>query len=164
MIKLIALDVDGCLTDGKIIYTEKGELIKEFNVKDGLGIRMWQQLGGKAAIITGKESPVILHRAHELKIEHVYQGAKDKGAILREIAQKEGVELSETAVIGDDLNDLKMFAICGKSYCPANAAKTIQERADHILTQNGGDGAVREMIEAILTHEGRMEQFIAFWE
>lgn len=164
MIKLIALDVDGCLSDGKIIYTEKGELIKEFNVKDGLGIRTWQQLGGKVAIITGKESPVVLQRAEELKIGHVHQGAKDKGAILREIAEKEGISLEETAVIGDDLNDLKMFAICGKSYCPANAAVTIQERADHTLSQKGGEGAVREMIEDIVTREGKMEQFIAIWE
>lgn len=164
MIKLIALDVDGCLTDGKIIYTEKGELIKEFNVKDGLGIRMWQELGGKVAIITGKESPIVLHRAKELRISLVYQGIKDKGAVLHEIAQKEGLDLNEIAVIGDDLNDLKMFAICGKSYCPSDAATTIQERVDHKLCQKGGTGVVREMIEHILTHEGRMEQFIAFWE
>lgn len=164
MIKLIALDVDGCLSDGKIIYNERGELTKEFNVKDGLGIRTWQELGGITAIITGKESTVVTQRARELKIKHVHQGIRDKGKILRDIAEREHISLDEIAAIGDDLNDLKMLTICAKSFCPADAVSHVKERVSHVLQTRGGEGAVREMIEAILESENRMESFLAFWE
>lgn len=163
MIKLIALDVDGCLTDGSIVYTDDGLLIKRFNVKDGLGIRSWRELGGKTAIITGKTSEVVKIRAEELKIDYLYQGIGDKGSVLREIADKENLKLSEIAVIGDDMNDLKMIAIAGRSFTPNDGSDYVKSRVDTVLTQKGGDGAVRELIEMLLEEQGRREEFVALW-
>lgn len=163
MIRLIVLDVDGCLTDGKIIYGESGEETKAFNVKDGLAIKSWQALGHEAAIITGRRSGIVKRRADELGITHLYQGVKEKAARLKMLCADLGIGLDETAAIGDDLNDLGMLQLVSLSFAPADATDPIREAVDRVCCRNGGDAAVREMIDAILEKNGQTDDFLALW-
>ncbi len=164
MIELLVLDVDGCLTDGKITYTQNGDEIKSFDVKDGLAIASWIKLGKKVAIITGRESQIVQRRAQELGITHLHQGIKDKKATLEKILEEYEFGLESVAGIGDDLNDLKLLTSIARSFAPQNAVSQIRNRVTHILTHNGGEGAVREMIEILLKEEQRYEAFLALWE
>ncbi len=153
-IQLLLLDVDGTLTTGEITYTQSGEEIKSFNIKDGLALSVWnKQLGRKSAIITGRESLIVQKRAQELGITHIYMGVSDKGAVVREILSKLGLRDSQVACIGDDLNDLPMFRALKHTYAPKDSAKEIQAIAKVVLRKKGGKGAVREMIEDILARE-----------
>ena len=112
MIKLIVLDVDGCLTDGKITYTAEGDEIKSFNVKDGLAIKTWMRMGNDVAIITGRKSAIVKRRADELGIVHLHQGVTNKSELLARLCKELGIEASEVAAVGDDLNDYKMLSGC----------------------------------------------------
>ncbi|BDY13915.1 KdsC family phosphatase [Hydrogenimonas cancrithermarum] len=163
MIRLLVLDVDGCLTDGKIIYTDEGDEIKAFNVKDGFAIVNWMALGRHAAIITGRRSKIVERRAKELGIVHFYQGVKDKLAMLQELCDELGMTLDEVAVIGDDLNDYRMLEACGRSFVPADAMHHVTAIADVVLSQKGGDGAVREMIDLLIRQEGLEEEYLSRW-
>lgn len=163
MIKLIVLDVDGCMTDGKIIYTNSGEEIKSFNVKDGFAIVQWIRLGGKAAIITGRKSKIVENRAKELGIHYLYQNVKNKFEILKKIAQKENIELKNIAAIGDELNDYQMLKNVGLSFTPKDGVEYIKHSADITLSKKGGEGAVREMIEHILKRDGLFDRYLDFW-
>ncbi len=163
MIELIVLDVDGCMTDGKIVYSAAGDEIKSFNVKDGFAIVNWIALGRHAAIITGRSSKIVQRRAEELGIEHYYQGVKDKLAKLEELCDELGIDISQTAVIGDDLNDYRMLKACGHSFVPADAVHRVVEIADTVLSRKGGDGAVREMIELLVLREGLEEEYLSKW-
>jgi len=116
MIELLVLDVDGTLTDGKIIYTSNGDELKNFDVKDGLAIASWtKKLHKKVAIITGRKSKLVEHRAKELGITHLYQGVDNKDEILANILKEENLSWEQTAGIGDDLNDMKMLQKVGLS-------------------------------------------------
>ena len=163
MIKLIVLDVDGCMTNGYITFDENGVESKSFNVKDGLGITTWLKIGGEAAIITGRDSKIVERRAKELGIVHLFQGIKNKKERLQNLVQMVGISLEEVAVIGDDFNDLGMFSIAGKSFAPANAAQIAREHADVVLQKKGGEGAVREMIDIIVEENGMQEDFQSVW-
>ncbi len=163
MIELIVLDVDGCLTDGKIIYTANGDEIKSFNVKDGFAITNWIALGRTAAIITGRTSKIVERRAKELGIQYYYQGVVDKLATLEALCAKLGITMEQTAVIGDDLNDYKMLRACGHSFVPADATHHVVEIADTVLSRKGGDAAVREMIELLILKEGLEEEYRSRW-
>jgi len=163
MIRLLVLDVDGCLTDGKIIYSSDGVETKAFNVKDGLAIASWIKLGHEVAIITGRESEIVKRRAKELGITHLHQGIGDKASLLKQIAKERGFAHSELAAIGDDLNDYEMLQLVGRSFTPADGAAVIQKSVDTVLQKRGGDGAVREMIEQILEENGETEQFLSLW-
>lgn len=163
MIKLIVLDVDGCLTDGKIIYTSDGGEVKNFNVKDGLAISSWIKMGYHAAIITGRESKIVERRAKELGIKHLFQSVKDKEKIFDELIDSLGLKHYEVGVIGDDLNDLRMLKRAGRSFTPKDGVKEVKEIVDTILTNNGGDGAVREMIDILVDENDLRDQFISFW-
>ncbi len=163
MIKLLVLDVDGCMSNGKIIYNSKGEEIKSFDVKDGLAIVSWIRLGGKVAIITGRVSKVVKNRSKELGITHLYQGIKNKESKLKEILRIENIKSKEIAVIGDDLNDYKMLKLAGFSFAPKDAVKEIKDIADVTLSKNGGDGAIREMIEIIFSKNNQKEEFLKLW-
>ena len=158
MIELIVLDVDGTLTDGKIIYTSNGDELKNFCVKDGLAIASWnKRYGKKTAIITGRKSILVSKRATELGIEYLYQGVDNKDEILESILEKEGITWENVACIGDDLNDYKMLSKAGLSFSVANGVDDIKNIVDHITTKDGGSGAVREMIEMILKRDGQKE-------
>lgn len=163
MIKLIILDVDGCLTDGRIVYSNSYEESKHFNVQDGLGIKSWLRLGGLVAIITGRTSKIVEHRAKELGITSLYQGVDDKYTVMQELLKQHNLSSDEVAAIGDDMNDYKMLLHVRKSFTPYNGAKDIKNIANHILTCKGGDGAVREMIEILLEENGQTKAFRKLW-
>jgi len=163
MIKLLVLDVDGCLSDGKLIYAIDGVESKNFNVKDGLGISTWVKIGNQVAIITGRNSSVVERRAKELGIQHLHQGVKDKDRVLKEIVSSLDIAFDEVAAIGDDLNDFNMLNLVGKSFTPKNGVKEIKETVDVVLSRDGGDGAVREMIDSIVDANGQREDFMAVW-
>lgn len=163
MIKLIILDVDGCLSDGKLIYS--GDLVesKNFNVKDGLGISTWVKLGNSVAIITGRNSSIVEKRAKELGIKHIYQGIKDKDRVLRELVDSLGLNFSNVGAIGDDLNDYNMLQLVGESFTPKNGVKEIKNIVKNVLSYDGGDGAVREMIDILVEKNNQKAEFLAIW-
>ncbi len=163
MIKLLVLDVDGCLSDGKLIYSTDSVESKNFNVKDGLGISTWVKLGNQVAIITGRNSTIVERRAKELGIQHLHQGIKDKDRVLKEIVSSLGITFEEVAAIGDDLNDYNMLSLVGRSFTPKNGVKEIRNIVDTILSYDGGDGAVREMIDTIVDSNQQREKFMAVW-
>jgi 3-deoxy-D-manno-octulosonate 8-phosphate phosphatase (KDO 8-P phosphatase) len=151
VIELIVFDVDGTLTDGKIVYTNSGDELKNFDVKDGLAIATWtKKFGKKAAIITGRRSSLVERRAKELGITHLVQGVDNKDEILDQILQSEGLTLKNVAAIGDDLNDLSMLKNAGLSFCVADAVDPVKNIVDVVCRSKGGQGAAREAIEHIL--------------
>jgi len=162
-IELLLLDVDGTMTDGKIIYSSSGDELKSFCVKDGLAIASWIRLGGNVAIITGRESKIVEARAKELGINFIYQGVKDKHKKVEEILQKTKLTWENVAAIGDDLNDISMLKSAKISFAPKNCSFYIKNYVNIVLTRDGGDGAVREMIDYILQQEKRVEELLNLW-
>jgi 3-deoxy-D-manno-octulosonate 8-phosphate phosphatase (KDO 8-P phosphatase) len=149
-IKILVMDVDGTLTDGKVYMSENGELMKAFDIKDGYAINViLPKHNIIPVIITGRESKIVDNRARELNIDRVYQGVKDKLALLQTIADEHSISLDKIAFIGDDLNDLDCIKACGISGCPADAADEVKEHVDFISKKIGGSGAVREFIEFV---------------
>lgn len=162
MIRLIILDVDGCMTEGKIIYASDGSEMKNFNVKDGFAIKEWLKMGHYAAIITGRESSIVIRRAKELGIEHLYQGVKDKRTVAAELCSKLGIDASEVAAIGDDLNDYRLLQWVAQAYTPYDGSEYIRAFAN-VLERTGGDACVREMIEKVIRSNGEEEKFLSQW-
>ncbi|EAK4282672.1 3-deoxy-D-manno-octulosonate 8-phosphate phosphatase [Campylobacter upsaliensis] len=161
MIELIFLDIDGCLTDGKIIYTQNGGEIKEFNVKDGAAIEAWLKLGKKIAIITGRNSPCVEQRAKDLKIEFVFQGIKDKLSCAKELLVKLNLDFSQCAAIGDYHNDKALLEAVKLSFKPKDAHKDL--KVDVKLKKKGGRGAVAQMIELIIERNAMQKEWDALW-
>ncbi len=162
MIRLLILDVDGCLTEGKIIYSSDGVELKNFNVKDGFAIKEWLKMGHYAAIITGRDSTIVAHRAKELGIEHLYQGVKDKRSVAMELCAKLGIDAREVAAIGDDLNDYRLLQWAAQAYTPRDGSEYIRAFAE-VLERCGGDACVREMIEKVIRANGEEEKFLSQW-
>jgi 3-deoxy-D-manno-octulosonate 8-phosphate phosphatase (KDO 8-P phosphatase) len=163
-IELIVLDVDGTMTDSHITYSETGDEIKSFNVKDGLAIASWRKLGRQVAIITGRRSQIVARRAKELRIEHFYQGVEKKKEVLESLLEKLDISMENVAAIGDDLNDLSMLKAARISFVPRDASSYVDKIADVILTKKGGDGAVREMIEYLIKKEGLEAKYLELWD
>jgi len=161
--KLIVLDVDGCLSDGKIIYLSDGSESKNFNVKDGLGISSWIKIGNHVAIITGRDSKIVQQRAKELGIKHLYQGVKDKAKVLKELTSSLGLKFYEVGAIGDDLNDYKMLQLVGRSFTPKDGVKEIRQIVNTVLSSSGGNGAVREMIDTLVDENDQRDDFMSIW-
>jgi len=159
-IKLLALDVDGVLTDGTIYIGNEGEVFKGFNAKDGMGISCALRSGIKVAIITGRQSEIIRRRAEELGITAVLEGVRDKEAALRQLVRQNNLSLKQSAYIGDDLNDLAPMLCCGLSFAPADAANAALDVADFVLLNDGGRGAVREAIELILMSQNKWDDIV----
>ena len=149
-IKLLALDVDGVLTDGSIYISPAGEVFKGFNAKDGMGISCALRSGLQIAVITGRQSPIVERRCEELGITLLQQGVKDKRLALEQMAQKLGLVREEIAYMGDDLNDIPAFKASGLNLVPADATIEVMAVADIITKASGGRGAVREAITMIL--------------
>jgi 3-deoxy-D-manno-octulosonate 8-phosphate phosphatase (KDO 8-P phosphatase) len=149
-IKLLLLDVDGVMTDGRIIYLNDGGEAKAFDVKDGHGLKLIQRAGIKVGIITGRQSDIVARRAAELGIELVYQGAKDKMQPFMEILEKLGLKASEVAYVGDDLVDLPVMRLVGFSVTVADASDDIKPYVDLVTSRPGGRGAVREVCDLLL--------------
>lgn len=153
-VKLLALDVDGVLTDGRIYYGNRGEELKAFNIKDGLGIKLLQRSGVQVAIITGRQSEIVARRAQELGIDAVVQGREDKLVALRELCGQLQLGLEQCAYMGDDLPDLGAIAAAGLGMTVADASASVHSVANWCATLPGGCGAVREACEFILRARG----------
>ena len=163
-IELIVLDVDGTMTDSRITYSENGDEIKSFNVKDGLAIASWRKLGKQVAIITGRSSKIVARRAQELHIEHFYQGIHNKKEILESLLVKLNLSMENVAAIGDDLNDLSMLKAAKISFVPRDASAYVDKIATVVLSKKGGDGAVREMIEYLIAEQGLEAKYLELWD
>ena len=151
-IKMLVMDVDGTLTDGKIYMSANGELMKAFNIKDGYAIARLRDYGIEPVIITGRSSDIVKQRCTELKIKELHQGIDNKSYMLRDICEKLHVELGQVAYIGDDLNDLPCMKICGYSACPSDAVVQVKDSVTYVCQAKGGDGAVREFIDHIISN------------
>ncbi len=160
-IKLLVLDVDGVLTDGRIIYLESGEEIKEFNVKDGFGIRLLMDAGITVGIISGRNSSALIKRCKELGINLVYHGVKNKIQALEDILNITSIPLNHTAFMGDDIPDIPVMSIVCLSIAVADASSDVLARADMTTALKGGKGAVREVCEEILKAKGLWEKTTA---
>ncbi|MEG6585068.1 KdsC family phosphatase [Dendrosporobacter sp. 1207_IL3150] len=160
-IKLMIFDVDGVLTNGQIIFGRDGEAMKEFNAQDGLGISVAHKAGLKTAIITGRESDMVKLRGAELKITDVYQGAMSKLAALQELIAKYNLKLDEVCYVGDDLIDLPVMIQVGLACAVANAVPEVKANAHYIAANEGGRGAVREIVELVLKAQGKWADIIA---
>ena len=149
-IRCILSDVDGVMTDGRIIYDSAGEETKQFHVRDGLGIKLWMRAGFSFCIITARNSPMVERRAAELGIDRVVQGTGDKLKSAMEIVAELGCDLSSVCYIGDDLPDLAVMRRVALAVAPADAAEDARESAHWVLQRAGGHGAVRETVERLL--------------
>jgi len=157
-IKLIILDNDGVLTDGKIIYDNNKLESKNFNAKDGLGIKLLQFGDIKLAIITGRSSKVVEQRCDDLQIKLLFQGVRNKLKKTIELLKELNLDWENVAYMGDDWNDFPVMEKCNISAVPADAFDDIRSRADLVTKRNGGEGAVREFIELILKKQGKYEE------
>ncbi len=153
-IKLLAMDVDGTMTDGSINISQSGELFKVFNVKDGLGIKIAQEKKLHVAIITGRRSKIVEARASELFVEDVMQGVVNKKEALSLLSKKYDISFSEIAYIGDDINDLEVLNSVGLSFCPSDAVFQVKKVCSVVLSVPGGKGAVRECVDYVLSYNG----------
>ena len=160
-VKMLLLDVDGVLTDGRIIYSSDGTETKAFDVKDGHGLKMIQRAGIKVGIITGRQSTVVEHRAKELGINIVYQGVKDKLVPFREILDTCSISEDEIAYVGDDIVDLPILLRVGFSATVADALPEVRERVHYVSDRKGGKAAVREICDLILKESGRWDSVAA---
>ena len=159
-IKLLALDVDGVLTDGTIYISPAGEVFKGFNAKDGMGISCALRNNLQIAVITGRQSPIVERRCEELGIKLFMQGVKDKRLALQKMAQEMGLTREEIAYMGDDLNDIPAFKASGLNFVPADGSIEVLAVADIITKAKGGRGAVREAITMILAAQDNWEQIV----
>ena len=149
-IKLLFMDVDGTLTDGKIYMGENGEVMKAFDIKDGYGINeMLPKLGIIPVIITGRTSKIVENRAKELHITELYQGKHDKLDTMLEVMKKYNCTKENCAYIGDDVLDIPCMELCAIAACPADAVKDVKDNCVYICKNKAGCGAVRELIEMI---------------
>ena len=156
-IRLLLLDVDGVLTDGRLYYDEHGNEQKAFNIQDGLGIKLLQRNGIEVGIITGRSSKLLARRANELGIELVVQGREDKLTALNEVLETRDYRMEQIAFLGDDLPDLPVIRKVGLGATPANGNHFVARHADWQSSAAGGSGAVRELAELILEAQGNLE-------
>lgn len=160
-VRLAVFDVDGVLTDGRIVLGDDGYEAKAFHTHDGHGLRLLQDSGVRVAIITGRTSVVVSRRAEELGVRHLVQGRRDKGAALAELLERLGFEHDQTAYTGDDVVDLPAMRRVRLGIAVANATPLTRRHAHHVTTARGGDGAVREICELIMTAQGTLDSACA---
>ena len=159
-IKILVLDVDGTLTDGKIYVDDKDNSFKAFNVKDGFALVNWLKLGGEVAILTGKKSNIVERRAKELGIKYIIQGSKNKKQDLKNLLKELNITFENVAYMGDDLNDLGVMKSVGFSACPKDSVQEVLKITNFISSKNGGDGAVREFLEHIMKKNGMWKKIL----
>jgi YrbI family 3-deoxy-D-manno-octulosonate 8-phosphate phosphatase len=160
VIELLVMDVDGVLTDGGIIYTNQGDELKRFHVRDGSGLKLWQQAGKRSAILTGRQSRLVERRAAEVGITTLLQGAADKLAAYRRLLAGSGARPEQVCFVGDDLPDLPILRHCGLAVAVADACAEVVAAAHHVTRARGGHGAVREVIELVLGSQGRWRTIV----
>lgn len=159
-IRLILSDVDGVLTDGGIIYNNDGIETKQFNIRDGLGIKLWQKAGYRFGILTARNSQIVRVRAAELGVSLVRQGCEDKLPACQEIIRQEQLTPEQVCYIGDDLGDIPVIRYVGLGVCVADAVNEARSAADHVVSTPGGRGAVRELVETLLKSQDRWDDLI----
>lgn len=163
-VELLALDVDGVLTDGSILIDDLGHETKRFNVRDGFGMKLWQRMGFGLAVITGRTGRVVQHRMAELGVEHVFQGAGDKPAALLQVIERTGVAAERIAYIGDDWPDLAVLRRVGYPMAVGDAAAEVRRAAAYVTERPGGRGAVREAVEHLLESKGLLERALRLYD
>ena len=156
-VRLVALDVDGVLTDGRLYFGARGEALKAFDVRDGLGLRWLQDAGIEVAIITGRRSGIVAARARDLGIRRVLQGQRDKHASLQRLMAAGGLTAAECAYMGDDWPDLAALDSVGLSATVADAPEELRRRVHWVAPSAGGRGAVRDLTALILRAQGRFD-------
>jgi len=159
-IKMLALDVDGVLTDGTLIINADGSESKCFNSLDGHGIRMWRRAGLKVAFLSGRDSPPTERRAEQLEVDYCIQNCHDKLPALQGLLEQLGLSANQAAYIGDDLPDLPAIRQVGFGVAVADAVDEVKQYADYVTTCRGGCGAVREVIEYILKNTGKWQELL----
>ena len=160
LIKGIFFDIDGVMSDGRIIYDETGKEIKNFNVRDGFIISYLKKEGIIVGAISGRESAATTKRCAELKIDFCHQGILDKASTFEKLAKHYQLKTKEIAFIGDDINDLGVFKLSGLSACPADTYDYIKERVDLVTFTKGGRGVLREVADLVLSARGLMEKIV----
>ena len=160
-VRLLLLDVDGVLTDGTITYGTDGIETKSFHTQDGLGLKLLQESGVAAGIITARASEAVLRRARELGFAHVVQGAADKLAAFEAILRETGLRPPQTAYMGDDWMDLPLLTRVGLAAAPANAVAEVRQRVHYTTERTGGRGAVREVCDLLLEAQSNLERLFA---
>lgn len=159
--RLLIMDVDGVLTDGRIFITAAGEELKAFNTLDGHGLKMLQSTGVQLAVITGRAAPAVAHRVRGLGIEHYYEGVHDKRVAFAELLAKTGINAADCAYIGDDVIDLPVMSRVGLAVAVPAAPSFVRQHAHFVTGNSGGMGAVRELCELILQAQGNYERLMA---
>jgi 3-deoxy-D-manno-octulosonate 8-phosphate phosphatase (KDO 8-P phosphatase) len=159
-IQLLLLDVDGVLTDGTLLYSSSGEEFKAFNTQDGFGITLLRQAGIETGVITARRSEMVQRRAEELKMAHIYQGARKKNVAFREILKATGLKPFEVAYMGDDWLDIVLLQQVGLSLTPANGADELKETVHYVTPRPGGHGAVRDACNLILSARGELHKLL----
>ena len=159
-IKMILCDVDGVLTDGRISFDNQGIEIKSFHARDGMGIKLWQQVGWQFGLLTARTSHIVKVRAAELGVELVRQGFSDKLPIAQQIMKEHDLTPEQVCYVGDDLTDLQLIASVGLGVAVSDAATEVREAAHWITGKPGGFGAVRELIELILKTQDRWSDVV----
>jgi 3-deoxy-D-manno-octulosonate 8-phosphate phosphatase (KDO 8-P phosphatase) len=160
-IKLLLMDCDGVLTDGRVWLTADGDEHKAFHARDGQGISVWHRAGYKSGIISGRASKAVDRRAHELQIDYVHQYAKNKIVALEDILSDAGVSAAECCFIGDDLGDISVMRRVGFAVAVADAAPDTKAAAHYVTSAGGGAGAVREVSDLILKAQDRWHELLA---
>ena len=156
-IALLGLDVDGVLSDGKIVFSAQGDELKAFCTLDGHGIKLLQQNGIAVAIITGRNSPLVAKRARDLGVDHLIQGREDKRVALDSVRSELSLDWSQCAYMGDDLPDLAAIKACALGFSVPNGHPFVRDHADYCTNARGGEGAVREVCDLILDAKGLLE-------
>ena len=150
-IKLVITDIDGVWTNGGMYYSESGDFLKKFHTREGMGVELLKKNGITSAVITSENTNFVKKRAEKLKIDHIYQGIKDKKNIVEMLQKTLSVSKDETAYIGDDLNDLSVRPVVKKNFAPSDAVYKVRSTADFICSKKGGEGCFREMVDLILS-------------
>ncbi len=163
-VKMLILDVDGVMTDGRIIMDNKGREMKNFDVRDGHGLKIIQRYGIKVALLTGRQSKVVEHRAKDLEINDVYQSVFNKKDVFEKILEKHKLAASAVAFLGDDIVDIPVLKRVGFSAAVADALDVVKQSVDYITVNRGGHGAVREICEMILQAQGKWPEIAAKYE
>ena len=160
-LRLLAFDVDGVLTDGRLYYGAEGEALKVFHVRDGVGMKLLADEGLAVVVISAKDSPMLARRMADLGVQHYFPGTKDKQGRLEQLCQSLGLSAEQVAFVGDDMVDLNVMAWCGLGLAPADAYTTVQQHADLVLDSKGGEGVAREVADRVLSARGRYAEAYA---
>jgi 3-deoxy-D-manno-octulosonate 8-phosphate phosphatase (KDO 8-P phosphatase) len=158
--KLIITDIDGVWTDGGMYYDQSGNEFKKFNTYDSAGVLYAKILNIPVVIITGEDTQIVKRRAEKLKIDYLFQGVKNKVAVVQKITEELQISFSDCAYIGDDINDIRLLEKVGFSAAPKNAARYIKNKVDYVTKLKGGKGAFREFVEHILAENNLLEDVI----